>query len=224
MALLIVEKGNSQDVGRKITLGENTILIGRVTPESCPDLPLQDDFVSRKHAEIVFHQNCFKLRDLESTNGTLLDNIRVEPGKMYPLKHDSLIGLGIESGGARVIIRFEESLTLSTVRIDLPQKQIINDLAWININKQTEEVWVDEKRLTLTRLEYKLILFLYNNAGKLCHRDELIAGVWPEVENSGGVSDAAIDQLVHRIRIKIELDPSDPEHIISRKGYGIILV
>ncbi len=35
------------------------------------------------------------VRDLESTNGTMLDDVRIAPGKLYSLKHDIVIGLGI---------------------------------------------------------------------------------------------------------------------------------
>ena len=61
---------------------------------------------------------------------------------------------------------------------------------------------------------------LQKTAGKVCTREELISEVWPEVCHAGGVSDAAIDQLVHRLRLKIEVNPSEPKRLINRRGSG----
>ena len=222
MAFVIVEKGNSGDIGKKFPIGEGNILIGRRATDCTPDIALHDDFVSRRHAEIAFDRDHFTLRDLNSTNGTALDGLRIEPGRFYRLKHESVIGLGVSSGTeARVVLRFKESTTATTARITTGE---FGSPAWLRIDTEKGEVWIDEKQLALSRKEYDLILFLNKKAGRFCQRDELISGVWPEVLDPGGVSDAAIDQLIHRLRLKIEFDPSHPKRLISRKGFGCMLV
>ena len=224
MAFVVVEKGNSRDIGKRFSLGEKTVLIGRETPQNTPDIVLNDDYVSRRHAEITFDRGRFMLRDLGSTNGTAIDQLRIEPGKAHILRHDSVIGLGVASGSACVLLRFKESPTVSTARIE-PEKAIeASPESWLRIDEEKGEVWVDLKPLVLSRKEYDLILCLQSRAGKLCQRDELIPRVWPEVLDPGGVSDAAIDQLVHRLRLKIEPDPEQPTRLISRKGFGYMLV
>jgi DNA-binding winged helix-turn-helix (wHTH) protein len=224
MAFLVVEKGGRQDIGRRFAVEEDAVLIGRATPKSNPDIKVHDDYVSRQHAEISYHQNCFMIRDLESTNGTEVDGRRIEPGNLHPLRHNSIIGLGISSEGARVLLRFKESPTTSTVRIEEIKINEISPVKWLKMDETRREVWVDEELLALSRKEYDLVLFLHSRAGKVCSRDELIAEVWPEVADPGGVSDAAIDQLIHRLRVKIEPDPSRPRRLISRKGFGYMLV
>jgi|WetSurMetagenome_2_1015567.scaffolds.fasta_scaffold155198_2 DNA-binding winged helix-turn-helix (wHTH) protein len=224
MAFIEVEKGNPKDIGKRIPLESDTTLIGRVAPGNEPDIILSDEYISRRHAEIVFDQSCYHLRDLNSTNGTSIDSKIIESGKSYLLQDGSLIGLGITPDGPRILLRFKGSPTVSTTRYegDIPQgSSFVN---WLTVDESKGEVWVDKKPLILPRKEYALLNFLYKKAGTLCSREELISAVWPEVVDTVGVTDAAIDQLVHRLRSKIEIDPSHPERLVNRKGFGFILV
>lgn len=85
---LRVEEG---PVERKTyTLSEGGVyLIGR----DGADIPLDDKKVSRKHAEIgLYGPNAYVLRDLASTNGTLLNGRRV--GEKANLKNWDLIRIG----------------------------------------------------------------------------------------------------------------------------------
>ena len=224
MAFLIVERGHRQDIGRRIPLGENAVIIGRASAGGKSDIKIHDDFVSRQHAEISYQQNRYMLRDLESTNGTQLDGKRITPGKSYSLTHNSIIGFGIAREEVRVLLRYKESPTTSTARIEETGIGDFNQLEWLKIDENRNEVWVDGKLITLSKKEYQLILFLCQRPGKICSRDEIIVGVWPEVADAAGVSDAAIDQMIHRLRMKIEPDLSQPSRLISRKSFGYILV
>ncbi len=222
MAYLIVEKAATGDIGKKFSLDEKAVLIGRGTADHTPDVNLQDKFVSRRHAEISFANNCFLLRDLNSTNGTALDGRRIEPQTPYRLQDEATIGLGVGLGGdAGVLLRFKESPTTATA--SLTANGVIAPLGWLKIDLQRGEIWVDGKRVVVSRKEYDLILCLQRKAGKVCSKDELVANVWPEAIDAAGVSDAAIDQLLHRLRLKIEPDSSNPQRLISRRGFGYIL-
>ena len=223
MALLVVEKGDSNDLGKTYSLGEGAVVIGRETPQGVPDIPVKDDFVSRRHAEIRFEKGHFSLRDLGSTNGTSIDQRRIEPGKSYALVHDAVIGLGVTSDAARVLLRFKENPTVSTARIEINTDEFPY-VPWLGIDRGKQVVRVDGQQVTLSRKEYDLIACLHANAGKICQRDQLISSVWPEVINQGGVANSAIDQLVHRLRWKVEPDPAHPVRIVSRKGFGYTLV
>ncbi len=220
MAFVVVEKGDSRDVGKRFSLGEKAVVIGRPTAQNEPDIPLNGDYVSRRHAEITFEQGRFVLRDLGSTNGTTLDDERLAAGQSAPLRHDSVVGIGVTGGGARALLRFKVSPSQKTVRLDSEKPA---QVAWLRIDQETSDVWVDGTPVTLARKEYDLLAFLSSRAGKLCTRDDLIACVWPEADPSG-VADAAIDQLVHRLRLKIEPDPKRPVRLVIRKGFGYLLV
>jgi pSer/pThr/pTyr-binding forkhead associated (FHA) protein len=220
MAFVIVEKGSDRDVGKRFTVGEKAVVIGRRTPQFEPEIALEADYVSRRHAEIVFERGRFVLRDLGSANGTTLDDERLTPGQAQQLRHDSVVGIGVTGGSARVLLRFKLTPTMSTVRIEMDRTA---PPGWLRLDEATGEVWVDGKPVILSRKEYDLMAFLAARKGKLCTRDELIASVWPEALDPAGVADAAVDQLVHRLRLKIEQDPARPARLVSRKGFGFLL-
>ena len=96
-------------------------------------------------------------------------------------------------------------------------------LRWLRVDQDRKEVWIDGKLVALSKKEFNLVLLLYHRMGSVCSRNEIIAEVWPEVEDPGAVSDASIDQLIHRLREKIEINPSKPRRIISRKAFGYML-
>lgn len=72
----------------------------------------------------------------------------------------------------------------------------------------------------LTPAEFRLLKFFLSNSGRVLERDEIISQVWPEAKSSAGVSDEAIDQVIFRLRKKIETDPSNPQHLQTVKGRG----
>jgi pSer/pThr/pTyr-binding forkhead associated (FHA) protein len=223
MAFLVIEKGTSADNGKLFVLGAGSAVIGRDSPDSNADIVINDDYVSRKHAEVKQIGDDFVLCDLGSKNGTEIDGRRIEPGKLFKLTRDSVIGLAIVSGEARVTLRFKQSgetLPANSLEASCDRKEI----AWLRIDDERKEVWIDGKPVTFSKKEYTFIWLLYCSAGKVCSRDEIIPAVWPDAKDLGGVSDAMVDQLVHRIREKIEPEPLKPRRIRSKKTFGYILV
>ncbi len=223
MAVLIIEKGDRKDVGKTYPIDERGAVIGRNTPQAAPDIAINGDFVSRRHAEITFARGRYLITDLGSTNGTSVDQRRIEPGRPYVLSHDDVIGLGLASDTARVVLRFRETANDSTT--PLPAESTgSRGPGWLSIDRERQEVKVDGKPVQLSRKEYDLIVYLQAAAGRTCGRDELISAVYPEAIDPTGVSNAALDQLVHRVRLKVEHDPAQPVRIVSRKGFGYMLV
>jgi len=223
MAFLVIEKGTNADIGKFFILGASSAVIGRDSPDANPDIVINDDYVSRKHAEVKQVGDDFMLCDLGSKNGTEIDGRKIEPGKLFKLASDSVIGLAIVSGKARVTLRFKQSgetLPANGLEASCDRKEI----AWLRIDDKSKEVWVDGKPVAFSKKEYTFIWLLYCRAGKVCSRDEIIPAVWPEARDPGGISDAMVDQLIHRIRQKIEPEPSKPRRLRSKKTFGYILV
>jgi len=74
----------------------------------------------------------------------------------------------------------------------------------------------------LTAKEHLLLEYLKSHPGEVCEKDALIQAVWPEDEiYERGIRDDSLAQLVRRLRVKIEPDPSSPRyiHTVSGRGY-----
>ena len=74
----------------------------------------------------------------------------------------------------------------------------------------------DEEPQRLTRLEARLLSYLMLNQGQICPADNIITQVW----GSDAANTEMLRQLIHRLRLKIERDPEDPNLIKTLPGVG----
>jgi DNA-binding winged helix-turn-helix (wHTH) protein len=63
---------------------------------------------------------------------------------------------------------------------------------------------------------------LYDNAGEVVSRDDVVDVVWSD-EEAMGVTEQAIDALVHRLRERIAAIDPDHEYIVTVRGHGFRL-
>ena len=227
MAFIFVMRGSPDDIGKTFTLNKPVTVVGRLTTQNKPDIELNDEVVSRRHIEILLKDDNYWVKELGSTNGTMLNDDRIIAGNMYQLKHNSRIGLGLDGTSARIMLVFRESEDTNIIHrkegtTDKYGKQ--STVAWLKVDERKKEVMIDGEHKKLSRKEYELLLFLYKNAGNVCSRDEIIQAVWSESKDPDAVSDATIDQLIHRLRERVEPDPSNPSRIISKKAFGYMLL
>ena len=86
MATLYVLQG--PDKGRTLKTQDEVVLIGRGSDQ----IPLTDQTISRRHAELRVENGAWMLVDLNSANGTYVNGVRIE--KPLRLKHGDQIRLG----------------------------------------------------------------------------------------------------------------------------------
>jgi hypothetical protein len=225
VASLIVRRGSEEDVGKIFNLDNPHTVVGRLTLQNKPDIELSADVISRQHLEILKQDDRYWVKDLGSTNGTLLNDDRIIAGNLYELKHNAKIGLGVEGTSAHTVLVFKESEDTNIMRGKKSTGEgTFPAVSWLKIDEGKKEAVVDGKQKKLSKKEYDLLLLLYRNAGNICSRDEIIEAVWPESQDPSAISDATIDQLIHRLREKVEPEPTRPSRIISKKAFGYMLV
>ncbi|MFM7263312.1 MAG: helix-turn-helix domain-containing protein, partial [Acidimicrobiales bacterium] len=79
------------------------------------------------------------------------------------------------------------------------------------------EVVIRGETSTLPLKEFELLHILIANAGRVLPRETLIDRVW----GSDYVGDTkTLDVHIKRLRSKVELDPSNPERIVTIRGLG----
>jgi pSer/pThr/pTyr-binding forkhead associated (FHA) protein len=184
-------------------LGNEHLLENEVT---CLGRAIESDIVilsnraSREHAQIRREGRKVFLEDLESTNGTFLNNERVTGSIALRDGDQILVG--------DVTFTFRDPDT-TTRESPFPE---------LEVNADAGEVRLNRRLLTLSPKEFALVSFLYNNRGKVCSKDEIGRAVWAEYQS--GVFDYQIENLVRRLRMKIEFDPNVPMLLITIRGLG----
>lgn len=112
----------------------------------------------------------------------------------------------------------KQKLVQASSPIAINQKAEANQTVFIDA--RTRRVFKNGQELAnISKQEYRLLNFLYINPEKIVSRDEVAEAVW-EASISEGISEEAIDQLVTRLRGKIEDDKSNPQHLLTVRGRG----
>ena len=79
------------------------------------------------------------------------------------------------------------------------------------------EVYLDNKVIYLSATEYRILLQLARNIGKVISAEQLLRDVWGEAY----MKDKEILWVsISRLRQKLEYDPHQPRHIVTRSGIG----
>ncbi len=73
------------------------------------------------------------------------------------------------------------------------------------------------QQIEVTRQEFNLLYVLASNPGIVFTRERLLSRVWQE---QSFVTGRSVDTLVKRLRKKIEIDPADPQLILTVWGDG----
>ncbi len=91
----------------------------------------------------------------------------------------------------------------------------------LEINLLQKSVTVSRKEVKLTATEYEVLLRLVRDHGKVVAQNQILKQVW------GNVSEDQNHYLriyINHLRKKIEVDPSQPKHILTEPGVGYRLV
>ncbi len=88
----------------------------------------------------------------------------------------------------------------------------------VQVNTAQGKVYKDGRDVFLTALEYRLLLSLVNNEGRILSRSQLLESIW---DVSGDfVNDNTLTVYIKRLREKIEDDPQNPMIIQTVRGLG----
>jgi DNA-binding response OmpR family regulator len=90
----------------------------------------------------------------------------------------------------------------------------------LKIDFAKAEVWRGDQIVYLSATEYRLLLQFTHNIGKIMTAEELLTSVW----GAEYASDKEILWVtIARLRQKVEDDPHDPRHIVTRSGLGYLM-
>lgn len=89
----------------------------------------------------------------------------------------------------------------------------------VSLNTGTHLIIRDGKSISLKAMEYKMLLYLLENRGRVVTKEEFLSKVWQDTF----VGEGTLPVHIRHLREKIEQDPNDPKIIRTVWGVGYII-
>jgi DNA-binding response OmpR family regulator len=91
----------------------------------------------------------------------------------------------------------------------------------IKVNFKNYQVLEGQSEIKMSHKEFEVLHFLYKNAGKTIHRDDIISSVW---SIDYDITTRTVDNFILKLRHKIEADPNNPKIILTVHGIGYKMI
>jgi len=134
------------------------------------------------------------------------------------------IVMGLQIGGNDYLTKpfgFRELMARIKVQLrsklgELKKEKVIT--GDITVNIVTTQAFKKDELLSLTALEYKLLMLFVHNPLKAMKRDEILISITKDEEVF--FDDNTLSVYIKRLREKIEDDPKNPKYIVTQRGIG----
>lgn len=97
------------------------------------------------------------------------------------------------------------------------QKSNVYTVGGLEVNDDSKEVTVDGESVKLTPYEYKILLLLVKNQGRVITIEQIYENVW---EEEAIAADNTVAVHIRHIREKIEINPKEPRYLKVVWGVG----
>lgn len=98
-----------------------------------------------------------------------------------------------------------------------PESRAQMEFGDLHISPEEGRTWRDGEELALTATEFRLLCVLAERPGRVLSREQILEAAWG-YDYYGDVR--LVDAHIRRLRTKVEVDPSDPVHIVTVRGLG----
>ena len=187
--------------GQQHPLGEAATTIGRAVEN---DIVITGPRVSREHARVRREGHRLLLEDLRSANGTFLNDERLRaPTELHE-------GDTVTIGDVALTFHDPSSTFRDAGALDL------------EVDLAAGLVRVNRRVAALSPKEFALVAYLYAHRNQVCSKDAIGRAVWPEYQDA--IYDYQIENLVRRLRTRLEPDPSQAQLLLTVRGQGYKLV
>lgn len=97
------------------------------------------------------------------------------------------------------------------------QKSNVYTVGGLEVNDDSKEVTIDGESVKLTPYEYKILLLLVKNQGRVFTIEQIYENVW---EEEAIAADNTVAVHIRHIREKIEINPKEPRYLKVVWGVG----
>ena len=183
----------------------------------------------RAAAETMLSEQTFELAlvDLSLADGNGYDVCRAAKSKNLPVifltasADENSVVAGLDMGADDYISKpFRPRELVSRMRnvIRRSGRQKVTSVGNISVDTEKGIVYKNSEEIVLSALEYRLLILLINNRGRLMTRSKLLEDIWDAAGDF--VNDNTLTVYIKRLREKIEDDPQDPQIIRTVRGVG----
>ena len=116
-----------------------------------------------------------------------------------------------------VLARVRSQLRRYTTLGGMEQKPSKLVIGGIVLDDETKQVSVDGEGVSLTPIEYNILLLLMRHPGKVYSSGQIYEQVWNETDFG---SEGAVAVHIRHLREKLEIDPSNPRYLKVVWGLG----
>ena len=117
----------------------------------------------------------------------------------------------------RSVLRRTEKIQLSSNN----HKSGIVQSSFLKIDFNRRQVYKADERIKLTGMEFSLLELLVSRSGQAFSRAEILQEVWGYTPERH-VDTRVVDVHISRLRAKLEIDPSNPDLILTARGTGYL--
>ena len=103
-----------------------------------------------------------------------------------------------------------------SIESETSERRITKDIL---LDTGTRKLYKNGKEVTMKQMEYKMLLYLLNNRGRVVTKDEFLRNVWEDEY----IGEGTIPVHIRHLREKIEKDPNAPDIIKTVWGVGYII-
>lgn len=118
----------------------------------------------------------------------------------------------------RSVLRRTEKVQLSTTTNN---NSGVVQFNFLKIDFNRRQVYKSDERIRLTGMEFSLLELLVSKSGQAFSRAEILQEVWGYTPERH-VDTRVVDVHISRLRAKLEMDPSNPDLILTARGTGYL--
>lgn len=120
-------------------------------------------------------------------------------------------------GLAELLARVKAVLRRDAIARPRPHPEGLVRAGDLEINAATRQVLKEGQEVPLTPTEFEVLWCLVEAGGHVRSRDEIMLRVWGAGHHG---TSRTIDNFLLQLRNKLEIDPSEPRHLITVRGVG----
>ena len=204
-ATLLIRGGPNSGV--TVKLSGHAVTISR---RSDNDVVIDETTVSRRHSLIMEAADGFSLRDLNTTNGTFVNRVKIGQSE-YPLRHGDQIGVG----GSEVTLVF---------RLEGPRTRPVDTDSIRERTPPPDEAKVlGADEATLNPVDVALLSLLASQKSTVVGRSEIFEALWPNA-GQGPERSRELDEAAARLRSQLAQDPGNDAKLVTVGTFGYMLI